>query len=983
MTINEWLNTDLGIQIWKKKYQHNEETFDQWLDRVSGKDERVKDLIVKKKFLFGGRTLSNRGLNSGSYSNCYSSGFVEDDLLAIMQVNTNLAMTYKAQGGQGVSLSKIRPKGTLIGGRYESDGIVPIMEMYNRTTESIMQGGSRKGALMLSIDITHKEAETFINIKSDGTRINKANLSLEIDDNFMSIVKESYKTNTEIPLQITRTYGSQKIEYTIIPIILYKQLIKQAHLSAEPGVLFVDKFRNYNLMEFCDDYQIETCNPCLHPDSVIETSEGKVKIKDMTKPMMVYSMDENGKLVLRKSTPSWISKKSANTLIIYINNGEYLTCTPDHKIFIEGKGWIEVQDIKIGDSPIALLRRRRGVKYSGVRLSSQPAGSDIMEHRFIYEGTYGEIPKGYDIHHIDEDTYNNVIDNFECLSHSEHSTLTRYSSPNDHQIKDEDTGRFISSEKKKKTIIPLPENICTNFKSKPRVIKISQGDVTDVYDINVEETHCFVADGIIVHNCGEQPLPKDGACNLGSINISKYVRNPFTGYASFDMNQFIEDVGIAVEALDNLIDENLPNHALEAQRQMSKDYRNIGLGIMGVADAIIKLGDIYGSETSIYFINTISKIMLRSAVIKSVALAKEKGAFPKYNPTLFDAHILDTLFTPEQFELFKEIGIRNCSLLSIAPTGTLGTMLNISTGIEPNFAISFQRTTEALSTNKETFDVYCGVADEYINTTGNKELPDYFVTSHDINWKERILFQSAAQQFIDTAISSTINLHKDIKLEEVEELYLFAWENGLKGVTIYRDGSRDGILTLEKQEKKDDNFFIRPEVLPAKVMHFKNNNEQWIAFVGEKDGQPFEIFTGPADIELFPIPKSIEEGEIIKVKVPGKDTRYDFRYTDSYGYQNTLGGLSRCFDKEYWNYARLVSGMLRQQVNIVSIVEIVDGMHTNSESLHSWKNGIIRALKTFIPDGTKSSKTCPDCNQPLIYVGGCNQCPSCGWSKCS
>lgn len=744
MTINEWLNTDLGIQIWKKKYQHNEETFDQWLDRVSGKDERVKDLIVKKKFLFGGRTLSNRGLNSGSYSNCYSSGFVEDDLLAIMQVNTNLAMTYKAQGGQGVSLSKIRPKGTLIGGRYESDGIVPIMEMYNRTTESIMQGGSRKGALMLSIDITHKEAETFINIKSDGTRINKANLSLEIDDEFMSIVKESYKTNTEIPLYVTRFYGSQKIEYKIIPIILYKQLIKQAHLSAEPGVLFVDKFRNYNLMEFCDDYQIETCNPC-----------------------------------------------------------------------------------------------------------------------------------------------------------------------------------------------------------------------------------------------GEQPLPKNGACNLGSINISKYVISPFTENPFFDEESFIEDVEIAVEALDDLIDENLPNHALEAQRQMSKDYRNIGLGLMGVADALIKLGIRYGSNNSYKFIAWITRIMLRQAVIKSSKLARDKGTFPKYNSKVFKANILTQIFTPEEIKELELFGLRNCSLLSIAPTGTLGTMLNISTGIEPNFAISFQRTTEALGSEKQTFDVYCGIAQEYKNMTGNTTFPDYFVTSHDINWKERILFQSAAQQFIDTAISSTINLHKDIKLEEVEELYLFAWENGLKGVTIYRDGSRDGILTLEKQEKKDDNFFIRPEVLPAKVMHFKNNNEQWIAFVGEKDGQPFEIFTGPADIELFPIPKSIEEGEIIKVKVPGKDTRYDFRYTDSYGYQNTLGGLSRCFDKEYWNYARLVSGMLRQQVNIVSIVEIVDGMHTNSESLHSWKNGIIRALKTFIPDGTKSSKTCPDCNQPLIYVGGCNQCPSCGWSKCS
>lgn len=745
MKIEQWLNTELGIEIWKKKYQHKDETLDEWFDRISGGDKELRRLLVEKKFLFGGRTLSNRGLNNGSYSNCYSSGFVEDDLKDIMNVNTKLAMTYKAQGGQGVSLSKIRPKGALIAGRYESDGIVPIMEMYNKTTESIMQGGSRKGALMISIDIKHKEAETFISIKSDITKINKANLSVEIDDEFMEIVEKSYKTQTEIPLHVSRRYGSQKIEYTIIPIILYKKLIKQAHLSAEPGVLFVDRFRNYNLMQYCDYYKIETCNPC-----------------------------------------------------------------------------------------------------------------------------------------------------------------------------------------------------------------------------------------------GEQPLPKDGACNLGSINISEYVLKPFTKFASFDVLSFVEDVGTAVRALDDIIDENFPNHAIKEQREMSQKYRNIGLGMMGVADALIKLGYTYGDEGSINFISGLSKLMFRIAALSSAEIAKEKGTFPAYTSSVLSADILKNAeFSSNEWEFITYHGLRNCSLLSIAPTGTLGTMLNISTGIEPNFALSFIRKTEALSGEKLTFQVNCGVAQEYFDATQAESLPDYFVTSHTLNWKDRINFQSAAQEFIDTAISSTINLPKDISVDEVEELYLYAWKKNLKGVTIYRDGCRDGILTLTEETKPSDDFFIRPEVLPAKVMHFKNNNEQWVAFIGEKDGRPFEIFTGPADMELFPIPKFVQSGEIIKVKVPGKETRYDFRYIDSYGYQNTLGGLSRCFDKEYWNYARLVSGMLRQQVKIASIVEIVDGMHTNSESLHSWKNGIIRALKSFIPDGTESTKSCHICGGKIVYVNGCTQCESCGESKCS
>lgn len=265
MTIQEWLgDNQLGIDIWTKKYRYNNETFDEWLDRVSGGDEDVRRLIEEKKFLFGGRTLFNRGTGKkGSFSNCYSEGYVEDDLTDIMKTNTDIALTFKAQGGQGISLSKLRPKGCGINhGQFASDGIVPFMEMFNRTTESISQGGSRKGALIMTLDIWHKEAEDFIKIKSEEGRIQKANLSLEIDDEFMECVKKYYDTGEVITKTITRSYEGNEVTYEVTPIKLYKLMMEKAYDWAEPGCLFTNRFRNYNLMEYCDDYQIISCNPC-------------------------------------------------------------------------------------------------------------------------------------------------------------------------------------------------------------------------------------------------------------------------------------------------------------------------------------------------------------------------------------------------------------------------------------------------------------------------------------------------------------------------------------------------------------------------------------------------------------------------------------------------------------------------------------------------------------------------------------------------
>lgn len=745
MKVEEWLSTELGVRIWEKKYRYKQESFDSWILRVSGGDQQIAQLLLEKKFLFGGRTLTNRGVDNGSMSNCYSSGFVLDNLADIMAVNTKLALTYKAQGGQGVSLSKIRPKGSLIRGLYESDGIVPIMEMYNTTTASIMQGGSRKGALMISLDIKHKEAETFITIKSDPTKITKANLSAEIDNEFMEAVEKFYTTGEVIKLHITREYEGQLIAYDIVPIHLYKLLMERAWQSAEPGVIFTDKFRNYNLMEFCDDYQIETCNPC-----------------------------------------------------------------------------------------------------------------------------------------------------------------------------------------------------------------------------------------------GEQPLPKDGACNLGSINLSQYVLYPFTKNAEFDYNSLFADVASCIRALDQVVDENLPKHGLPEQAEVSKKYRNVGLGIMGLADAFIKLGIKYGSEESVAETKLILEVMLIGAVESSSLLATEKGVFPAYDPKVFDSQIIsDSIY---RLDRLKTQGLRNCSLLSIAPTGSLGTMFNVSTGIEPNFAFEFNRKTESLEGNKEKiYKVSAGIVQEYLDYLESigqpfTELPEYFVSAYDVQWKDRIAVQAAAQRFVDTAISATINLPKDISKEEVEMLYLEAWKSGLKGVTIYRDTCRDAILSTQDQVTSE--FFHRPAILQAKVVHFVNDSKPWVAFVGIRDNKPFEIFTGPADMEVFPIPKSVKQGEIIKVKIEGQDSRYDFRYTDSYGYQNTLGGLSRCFNKEFYNYARLVSGMLRQQIEITAVLAIVGGMQFENETLNSWKNGVIRALKEFIQDGTLAAETCPECGSSVIYTEGCKQCPSCGWGKC-
>lgn len=777
MNVKEWLgeNNQIGIDIFKNKYQHGDETVEEFADRVSGGNKELAQLILDKKFLFGGRVLANRGIEGGgNYYNCYSDGYVPDSMNGILDTTKTLGITYKSQGGQGISLSKIRPAGTPVGEHYESDGIVPFMRLFNEVTNTVSQGGARKGALMMSLDIRHKEADKFITIKSQDGEIEKANLSLEIDDKFMEAVAEYYETGKRVVLHEKREYSGHTIEYDIVPIDLYKLMMQTVYDWGEPGCIFTNRFRNYNLMEFDEEYNVETCNPC-----------------------------------------------------------------------------------------------------------------------------------------------------------------------------------------------------------------------------------------------GEQPLKAKTSCNLGSLNLYEFVDHKFELGARFNWEEFEQAIKIAIRGLDDIIDENLDRIPLEEYRQNSINYRNIGLGVMGYADMLMALGYTYGQHKAKQVTNNLFNFMFRIAVETSNQLAKEKGAFPKWNDKVLESNIIKKHFYSTQIEEFKKDGLRNCSLLSIAPTGSIATMLGVSGGIEPEFALSYTRRTDNLG---ESYDVDAKVVQDYKDSLGltpyglglnlyGKELPQYFITSDMIKWHDRLETQAIIQNHIDTAISSTVNLPKETTLEEIEKLYLEAWKMKLKGVTIFRDGcKRLGILLTE--DSKADNDTEAKDIASGdkksvdKITSDKLERGTIIMVNDDVVGKKRKIMSGcgPTHCTAFFDPV---EGNLLEIYL-------------SRGSQGTCSNYMT-------GLSRMISLAARGGI---SIDDIIDQLHScgvcpsyavRTAKYHDTSKGsccpvaIGYALKDMYDEmqeelglideknkpkakpilyATSSQKensfvACPECGEPLLFEGGCNICKSCGYSSCS
>jgi ribonucleoside-diphosphate reductase alpha chain len=538
--------------------------------------------------------------------------------------------------------------------------------------------------------------------------------------------------------------------------------------------------------------------------------------------------------------------------------------------------------------------------------------------------------------------------------------------------------------------------------------------------------------------CGEIPLCPYDSCRLLAINLYSYVNDPFTEKASFDFDLYKEHVGLAQRMMDDIIDLELEKidviltkihadpeieeikHVEENMwkniRKKSEEGRRTGIGITAEGDMLAGLGLRYGSDEATSFSVDVHKTLALEAYKASTYLAKERGPFAIYdaerekeNPFILRMKEAD----PVMYNNMVKHGRRNIALLTIAPTGTTSLMTQTTSGIEPIFSTFYKRRRKVnpndldvkvtfkdevgdsweefnvfhhkfvdwLKLNKYDPDEVTRMGDEEIEKIIEKS-PYYKATANDVDWIAKVKMQGAIQKWVDHSISVTINLPAEAKEELVSELYLTAWKSGCKGATVYRDGSRNGVLIAGKTEVRPERP-KRPKVLDCDVIRFNINEEKWVAFVGLKESRPYEIFTGIADEEIFPIPKSIVKGKIIKIKDDDGNTRYDFQYTDKYGYKKTMGGLSHMFKPEFWNYAKLISGVLRHEMPIQDVVNLVTSLKLDSESINNWKNGVERALKKYIPNGTKAKGKCGECGSDnLVYEEGCLICKDCGSSKC-
>ena len=766
MEVQEWLGEEnqLGIDIWENKYRYDSESFDQWLDRISGNSGEVRELMIQKKFLFGGRILSNRGLQhlgkKVSLSNCYVVAPPEDNIESIFETAAKLARTYSYGGGCGVDISKLSPRGARINNAAkETSGSVSFMNLYSLVTELIGQNG-RRGALMISIDCSHPDIEEFIHIKTDLNKVTKANISIKISDEFM----EAVKAGTEFSLRYTREATGEEIIKKMPARELFSEIAHTNWDYAEPGALFWDRIKSWNLLSNNEEFEFAGVNPC-----------------------------------------------------------------------------------------------------------------------------------------------------------------------------------------------------------------------------------------------AEEPLPAGGSCLLGSINLSAFVKKPFASEAEFDFEDFKKTVRICVRALNDVLDEGLPLHPLAEQRESVKNWRQIGLGVMGIADMLIKLGITYGSSDAVALSDKIGFIMADEAIAESARLAETYGAYPKCD---IEALIKTPYFlfntSPDTAHMVEKYGLRNSQLLTIAPTGTLSTMLGISGGIEPVYANFYERKTESLHGKDVYYKVYTPIVETYMaehNLTEADELPESFITAASLEYKGRIDMQAVWQTHVDASISSTVNVPESFTEQETEALYLYAFDKGLKGVTIYRDGcKRSGILTeIAKEQakpgknlKRGDIIQIADDVIGKKRKLVTGcGNLHCIAMFDCETGDLLEVYLSKGSqggCNNFMIGLS----RMISISARGGVDIYTIidqlnstgscpSYTVRGATQKDTSRGSCCpmaVGNALLSMYHEVQKELENQPHTNKSREKADGGQPQTKKETGAEIGPKNA------DGAHINNPCPMCGEELAFEGGCNICKACGWSKC-
>ena len=738
MRVEEWLGADnqIGIDIWHKKYQNGNESFDEWLDRVSGGDKAIRSLIKEKKFLFGGRILANRGLNKNgekvTYSNCYVIAPPEDSIESIFECASKLARTFSYGGGCGIDLGKLAPRGAKIHNTAkETSGAVSFMDLYSMVTGLIGQSG-RRGALMISMPCDHPDLEEFIEVKSDLSRVTKANISIRITDDFM----EAVELNQPYTLSYTRPETGETITKVVNARDLFRKIAEMNWRTAEPGVLFWDRIRTWNLLANTPEFEFAGVNPC-----------------------------------------------------------------------------------------------------------------------------------------------------------------------------------------------------------------------------------------------AEEPLPEGGSCLLGSLNLAAFIDNPFTDSARFNYIEFEKAVETAVVALNDVLDEGLPLHPLKEQVDSVCRWRQIGLGIMGLADALIMLGIEYGSKRAVEICDHIGAHLAATAINTSMSYSNTTVLQPE--------QFCDTDFWKANAATLKQTaGLHNSQLLTIAPTGTLSTMLGISGGIEPIFANSYTRRTESLHNQEVTYKVYTPIVQRYMEMYKLKdeaELPSYFVTANDIDYIDRIAMQSIWQTHIDASISSTINLPHEATIDDVMKIYMEAWKAGLKGLTIYRAGcEREGILVADDHAEPTNDATLQrgmiedvPEGLNYRKYKLKTGCGKLYLFVGidEDEGKIYDFFTNTDGVGGCVVSTQANSRLMSAALRGGVPIEY------------IIEQLQKAGSCPSYQYARgkgieVSKGRSCPSAIAYMLQQILDELKQSANEEDATQEPPIVT--------TSEGGACPSCGaKEVVHEGGCIVCKQCGWSKCS
>lgn len=1009
-------------------------------------EEAIYQLFKDFKYIIpGGSVMSGAGTGQlVSLSNCFVIGSPKDSYAEIMKTRSQQAQLMKRRGGVGYDLSQLRPRGAKVNNAAKSStGAASFMDVCSDITNEVAQNG-RRGALMLSMSINHPDIEEFITKKQDLTKVTGANISVKVTDEFMQAVMEDKDYWLRYPVDCPNfeMLYSDNFEYNVLYSTdrghikkvrareLWNTLMHCAWNTAEPGIMFEGAMHNYSPDGVYPDFKMIGTNPCFHPDTLIETVEGKRRIADITEPTYVYSMSREGHICIVPATAAFKTKENAKTLKITLRNGSSIMITPEHKMFVQGVGFIEAQNLKVGDRIAHILRSRRGRRYVGVKLTTEGNRDYVMEHRLVYEGVYGP-QTDMDIHHLDANTFNNIISNLQSMEHSEHARLTALEqNPQTHQVRGED-GRFIPSGETPAWVNTesLPIHLSTKCKNQwdNCVVSIEEGEQVDVYDIQVPETHCLIANNMVAHNCGEIPMGPFDSCRLIHINLSSYIIDPFTDKAhideellymhSYEAMRLADDlVDLEIEAVDRIIN-TVRNDTDDTEfklwsriKETAIQGRRAGLGFTGLADAIAMLGLKYDSDEGIQKVEQLMKIMFKGQLDSNIDMAIERGAFPANNPSSESVIIGENgndwynwlaINYSNEYKRMMNHGRRNISWSTVAPTGTVSIMAGTSSGIEPVFMPFYQRKRKCMDA-KDRVDYVDKVGEKYtlftvvhpnlkqwvriyFNELSDETIeswniedwsaafklsPYYQSTAPEIDWRQRVKLQGVVQKYITHSISSTVNLAKETTEEEIADIYIESWKQGLKGITIYRDGCREGVLTQVEKPKTIEGRQApkRPKELEADYYQIKSKGEQFIVLVGLLNGKPYEIF---AFRPLSSVNAPQHKGVITKI---GK---MHYSFTSEHMKLENLQKANINIEEQA---ATLYSSMLlRHGVNIKYIVKTAKKVNDN---ISSFSSAMCRVLSKYIPNEEIKGEVCPDCGGTLVREGGCIHCKDCGYSKC-